>query len=158
MTKEHEIELQNKNPNLLETLFGTTGSGIECGDGWYWLLDKTLMMIFNISYGCVFPLRVHQIRSSQGVLKIYFSNMAEYKEFDEERGKRIQAVTDFAQLLSNSICERCGKIEKIGSAFDGAFYFTRCRECFAGDYTLRTFRDKTGTQDKGEIETMSETD
>ena len=74
--------------------------GIECGDGWYELVDATLTAIEThcASMGSSLP-AITQIKEKFGLLRIYFA------PWDEA----IRSILDSAEQKSAAVCERCGR-------------------------------------------------
>ena len=81
--------------------------GFECGDGWFTLIDnlcKSLMWDgFNHEnkYVREDPPTVVQVKEKYGTLRFYADG----------RNEKDAAIIGFAELLSGSICEKCGAME-----------------------------------------------
>tara|TARA_Y100000310_G_scaffold203351_1_gene203569 strand:+ start:3334 stop:3774 length:441 start_codon:yes stop_codon:yes gene_type:complete len=79
--------------------------GIDCGDGWYWLLDMLC--------GCIQSYidnnsEVHQVEASQ--VKQKFGGLRFYTEGGDEN---TCGTIELAEHMSYHICERCGSTECI---------------------------------------------
>ncbi len=93
--------------------------GIECGDGWYWLLDNLCnhlqSHIDNNGYGQIEAL---QVKEKFGGLRFYTKGA----------DRRQNACIRFAERLSMGICESCGLIGSVTQAKSGLIT-TRCKQC-----------------------------
>ena len=101
-------KLIDKYPILLENL----SFGIECGNGWFSLLDRLCEDIIKIDGTCV----ATQIKEKYGTLRFYvdFAN-------DE-----VYDLIDKAEEESISICEECGEI---GQMTGTTWLKTLCKKC-----------------------------
>jgi ribosomal protein L40E len=70
--------------------------GIECGDGWYWLIDELCAELWIKDP----DLQIVQIKEKCGTLRFYVES-ASPEQF---------AIIDFAENLSSVICEKCGQM------------------------------------------------
>lgn len=108
MTEEKELELlkkykwlERKDSNTSFHLFG-----IECGDGWYFLLDDLLFNIDRVLTGdpkLAEDFMVSQIKEKFGGLRFYY-----YGGNDE-----IDEIVSAAEKRAETICEGCGKNGKV---------------------------------------------
>ena len=103
--------------------------GIECGDGWFAIVDRLSrvcedeisMLISNgVVKGC-WP-RVAQIKEKMGGLRFYINGSVS----SELRQKILQAETDEGESFCT--CERCGKPGKLR---EGSWRRTYCDNCNA---------------------------
>jgi hypothetical protein len=76
--------------------------GIECGDGWYWLINELCAALqyetdtFNAP-----QVQFSQIKEKFGELRIYT---------DSNDNAVQKGQMDFAEDLSTTICENCGQM------------------------------------------------
>jgi hypothetical protein len=122
----------------------TMGRGFECGNGWYALIDAACVVVMRRYENEVLAYRaavragedvaliersrllleaaerdvpaVLQVKEKLGSLRIYFDG----------GGERARAASEFAEHLSESVCELCGCGGKLSS--DGGWMRTRCEE------------------------------
>ena len=100
--------LLNKYPKLL----GDLSFGIECGDGWFDLIDKLCEDILKVDTTTV----ATQVKEKFGSLRFYVSS-AEDEVFD---------LIDKAENASEEICEECGAPGKT----EGKMWLkTLCKKC-----------------------------
>lgn len=109
MTDEHEkylFETYASLFNLKETaMYPIAMFGIECGDGWFKLLDMLMRSIqshIECNKDCP-PVRVHQIKEKFGGLRFYYDGGDDI----------VHGMTTFAENLSYCICETCGSSENV---------------------------------------------
>lgn len=119
MKRELTEKLRNKYPSIFKDLYGDYRKtcmawGIECGDGWYDIIDKCCAKILELD-----PERlVHavQIKEKFGTLRFYLN------EYNDD----IYKVIEEATLQSSKTCEVCGKP---GHQEGGSWIITLCDEC-----------------------------
>lgn len=97
--------------------------GIECGDGWYWLIDKLCSNLqFNIdnnSHTGTYPqIEAVQVKEKFGSLRFYVGPASSEQH----------AVIRFVESLSEEICENCGSLEEV-SQTKGGWIQTLCKKC-----------------------------
>lgn len=102
--------------------------GIECGDGWFWLLDNLMSSILNYQKwnkkeGEKF-IRVKQIKEKFGGLCFYFDGGNEV----------IRGMVWLAEHQSRKICEYCGSIENVGKT--QGWISVMCKTCYEKDTKL----------------------
>ncbi len=86
--------------------------GIECGSGWYDLIDHMMQEISDLKIeGFYFT----QIKEKFGTLRVYTS------VYDE----RVEGILAKYEQLSSTTCEVCGKF---GTINDGGWLSVRCDE------------------------------
>ena len=86
----------------LDTAIGDRG--IECGDGWYDLIDETLTAIETPCAACGSNLpAITQIKEKFGLRRVYF------RPWDDA----IRPILDAAEQKSATCCEKCGRSGKI---------------------------------------------
>lgn len=103
MTPERENALYSTHPRLLVHRPGRGQHlpmhfGIQCGDGWWHLVDRLLNRAQVHADERGFQPVVLQIKEKQGALRVYWRDADEF----------IRGMTWFAEDLSASICEVCG--------------------------------------------------
>ena len=94
--------------------------GIECGNGWYWLLDNLMDTIKHYSKDNDVPLiNITQIKEKYGGL-----------DFNYHGGDRlIFGIVWLAESMSRKICEYCGTNKNVGMT--QGWNSTICGECHA---------------------------
>ena len=98
--------------------------GIECGDGWFMLIDSLCNHLqFNIDNNNHIEAYKTQIEATQ--VKEKFGGL----RFYEQGGSDVQcAAISFAENLSFKICEQCGSTKDVSQPKDG-WITTLCEEC-----------------------------
>jgi len=138
MKKELQDELFKKYPKIFaqKDLPATKSCmcfGLECGDGWHWLIDNLCEAIqFEIDQKAVFiennksnpevdlenqQIEVAQVKEKFGALCFYATNTTTHA----------RNIIDFAEGLSNSICEICGSTKDVTQT--KGWVKTLCKEC-----------------------------
>ena len=112
MKKELELKLVKNYSQLLKDHDGdpkVTGLawGMECGDGWYYIIDEALHLINQV---CIKfeheDIAVAQIKEKYGQLRIYMT----YGECsNDDVWMMIECITEAALQKSRSCCELTGK-------------------------------------------------
>ena len=94
--------------------------GIDCADGWYWLLDALCSHLqFDIDNNNEKQLETTQVKEKFGTLRFYVNHSTEKQ----------QSVINFAEMLSSSICEECGTTKQNVKLRKGSWVRTLCSEC-----------------------------
>lgn len=93
--------------------------GIECGKGWYWLLDNLMDSITSYckNNNKEFP-KVVQIKEKFGGLRFYAN----------DTDSNIDGMIWFAEDLSYNICENCGSTDNVEQT-KGGWISTLCETC-----------------------------
>jgi hypothetical protein len=79
--------------------------GIECGDGWFTLLDTLMGRIKSYcKYQKVEPINIQQVKEKLGTLRFYYTGGDEY----------IGGIVSMAEHMSSNICEECGTTLDVG--------------------------------------------
>lgn len=128
MTKELQDKLFEKYPKIfrqkdLDMKQTAMCWGIECRDGWYWLIDNLCKHLqFNIDHnshtGKYPQLEATQVKEKLGGLRFYAVN-----DSTEQAD-----VIHFAEELSYSICEVCGSLDEVEQNKTG-WIQTLCKNC-----------------------------
>jgi hypothetical protein len=115
MNKELELKLVEKYPNILFDYGGDMKKtcmhwGMECGDGWYDLLNDLLEKLDYISKHSGVQVVADQIKEKFGTLRFYYSTIIK-TDFNVEPvvDKIISDVVAAAERQSAYICEKSGK-------------------------------------------------
>lgn len=107
MKKTMQDKLYADYPELFRQFKGdkssySLGFGIECGDGWYWLIDRLCKCIQNyIAENNKTQVEVVQIKEKNGGLRFY----------TEHLDNIVWGMIWFAEQLSHTICESCGSTD-----------------------------------------------
>ena len=117
MNQDKEDKLYNKYPEMLAGMkMGPEDSclsfGIECGDGWYNLVDYLLSAIHERQP----EVKIEQIKEKFGSLRVYI---------DSGSGDVFDLI-DAAEAISARTCELCGEP---GETTRGPWIVTRCDKC-----------------------------
>lgn len=92
--------------------------GIECGDGWFWLVDNLCKCIYSYLKQNKLPMiTVDQVKEKFGGLRFYYSGGDDL----------VFGMTWLAEHLSYGICEFCGTTENIGQT--SGWITTMCEKC-----------------------------
>jgi len=111
MNKELELKLVEKYPKILQDYGGDKMKtcmawGMECGDGWYDLLDDLLAKLDYLSNLSGVQVVADQIKEKYGTLRFYYHKVGgDYKLLDYI----IDNIIDMAEKRSANICEKTGK-------------------------------------------------
>lgn len=87
--------------------------GIECGDGWYWLIDE---LCAELSTYNLVP-EIVQIKEKFGTLRFYVESATEEQDI----------LIAFAENLSAVICENCGQMG--ATQTEKGYVNTLCERC-----------------------------
>ena len=109
MSPELEKKLLDKYPKLFSS---KQFWGVECGDGWYDILDHLCGSLITYTYGDE-EIYVDQVKEKFGRLRFYLS-----KEDDVMHG-----MVSMAEHMSGRICETCGNR---GETRGGSWMVTLC--------------------------------
>lgn len=92
--------------------------GFECGDGWYWLIDKLCSQLQWDTDKNNYPqVKALQVKEKFGTLSFYTIN----------GNKEQNAMISLAGSMSAYICETCGKTKNIGKTT--GWISVRCKKC-----------------------------
>jgi len=91
--------------------------GIECGDGWFNLIDRLCAYLqWGIDKEDELQIEAVQVKEKFGGLRFYIGGASDKQH----------EVISFAEYLSNSICEWCGRP---GKQEGGGWVITLCKDC-----------------------------
>lgn len=134
MNKELDKKLCEKYPLLFKNRYGDMKEtlmcwGFECGDGWYPLLNALCRKLMwdgrdhEHKWVRQDPPVVVQVKEKFGGLRFYVDSSTDIDD----------AIIEFAELLSYSICENCGSMKDVSQT--KGWIKTRCLSCHqeAGD-------------------------
>jgi len=97
--------------------------GIDCGDGWYWLIDRLCAAIQNhIDHG---EGKIEQVEAAQ--VKEKFGTLRFYVDGGDEL---VSSIISYSEYLSGSICEVCGATDGASTNRQG-WMKTLCTGCRA---------------------------
>lgn len=116
MTQAEEDYFKKRYPHLFKDMDGDPyrtcmGRGIECGDGWFDILDKLCAAITSIDKKAYFS----QIKEKYGILTIYMDDASDATE----------ALVGLAEQQSEKTCEICGNP---GILYTKGWCMVRCDE------------------------------
>jgi len=109
--------------------------GIECGDGWYELLDNLCKELEAIHIATGIKTEAVQVKEKYGTLRFYHTTIL-FSSFFQKLFRRqpaktwddiIDAVVDKAESKSAVTCEVCGDWGSL--CYKGYWYATRCESC-----------------------------
>ena len=142
---ERDLDLQNKYPKILKYLGGdptktcmsSEHGGISIGDGWIPLIEKLFDFCqFQHDSNGYPQIVADQIKEKFGTLRFYY-HFEDCDSDQAENGKRFNRTEDlldgacrFAEVMSSTICEQCGKPASLTS---GGWRVVRCQECLEKD-------------------------
>jgi hypothetical protein len=93
--------------------------GMECGDGWYWLIDNLCKQLqWDIDKNGQEQLEAVQVKEKYGSLRFYTDHSSDTQE----------AMITLAEALSNEICETCGSTANIIQT--EGWIKTLCTDCY----------------------------
>lgn len=93
--------------------------GIDCGDGWYWLIDNLCRSLQSyIDHKKCEQLEATQVKEKFGRLRFYTTPIDDF----------LRGQIRFAEHLSLSICEECGSTEDVAQTTESSIK-TRCKKC-----------------------------
>lgn len=132
MNKELELKLVEKYPTILKDYGGDKQKtcmhfGMECGDGWYDLLDDLLSKLDYLSKNSGVQVITDQIKEKFGTLRFYYSTVVKTDlNLDIIVSKIVDDVVSVAERQSAYICEKTGEDGVICSRLN--WLKTLCKE------------------------------
>ena len=128
MNPELDVKLCDKYPAIFRDRHGDIQSscmpwGFECGDGWYWLIDRLCGCVqsytkANSRLNDIPQVVATQVKEKFGGLRFYYGGG------DEVIGGMIW----LAENMSYHICEQCGSTHNVTQS-NGGWTYTRCEKC-----------------------------
>jgi hypothetical protein len=92
--------------------------GLDCGDGWYNIIDKMCGLIaWDIEHNKMPEVVATQVKEKFGTLSFYFYG----------GDKRTSGIVSMAEQMSGVMCEECGNPGEIVKI--GGWVYTRCEKC-----------------------------
>lgn len=110
MEKEKSDALVKKYPRLLK---GLRQGRVECGDGWYDIVERTLARLDNVKT---------KVDPGFVIIKEKFFELRIQGRFHDDLSQQIIAE---AELESHAVCDKCGA-SKVKSATAGDVYLSSC--------------------------------
>jgi len=106
--------------------------GIECGKGWYPLIQPVVDYIdeYNSTRESDKQIRITQVKEKYGTLRIYTNFYT----------PELQELIDNAELESEKVCEFCGSREHLGTTLE--WYITICYDCMKARVNRRGIPSK----------------
>ena len=124
MRKELQDKLCKKYPKIFEEVGKSPQEscmawGLDCGDGWYWLIDNLCENLqFNTDKNDEPQVVASQVKEKFGGLRFYVNGASD----------RQYSYISFAESLSFKICEQCGSFEGVTTEGPG-WIKSLCQEC-----------------------------
>ena len=87
--------------------------GLCIGEGWYDLLIP--IIVYSELYGCT----IGTVKEKFGALRVYSNKSDEV----------LEKLIDWAEEMSQHVCENCGTMKNVTCAPIGSWYLTLCEEC-----------------------------
>ena len=140
MRAELENELTKKYPKILKDMYKAPEEtcmafGIECGDGWYDLIENLLKDLqWNTDKNNYPQVIALQIKEKYGSLRFYFTTeeTENSKKVDADRKQynigKIDGMIQFAETMSNIICEKCGNKGE-NKNWSTGWFSSMCESC-----------------------------
>ncbi len=104
--------------------------GLECGNGWYDLIDKLCGQLqFNTDNNNYPQVEAVQVKEKYGSLRFYYNAILTNKDdkYLERKYGFIAGLVSFAEYYSEFICEHCGSTENITQT--KGWISTLCEKC-----------------------------
>ncbi len=126
MKPELQNKLQEKYPDILPGMWGDprkTGMafGIECGDGWYDILDELMGKIKEVD---------PEGKTAATQIKEKFGSLRFYYFYEGENHDEVNDLIVAAEAKSEGTCENCGKPGRMRS--HNSWVVTLCDGCESG--------------------------
>ena len=155
MSPELEHELVTKYPNIFHDYAGDRENnlmafGMECGDGWYDIIDNLCHVIqsevdfVNEHYSVSFRCEAVQVKEKYGTLRFYIHFFYGEKLSDEQMDRVnmsmniIHGAITMAERMSSRSCGTCGAKSTLS---DDIFPKNECDGCFALHSDILSNRD-----------------
>jgi len=109
--------------------------GIDCGDGWYWLLDQLCHTIQNYLKHNT-HLKLPQLEATQ--VKEKYGGLRFYTNYSD---RLIDGMIWLAESMSYHICESCGSTDNV--RLTKGWIKARCADCMQKENTNATHSTRT---------------
>ena len=138
MKKELQEKLFNKYPLIFQqkdlSMKETAMCwGIDCFDGWFFLLDQLCNSIQNYidlnKHLNIEQVQTTQVKEKFGTLNFYYQG----------GDKHIDGMVHMIESMSYYSCEKCGSTENIGQT--KGWIFTLCKDCSLKDEKYKTWKE-----------------
>ncbi len=97
--------------------------GIECGDGWFDLINQLCVMLDNVIQNeTQLTIKATQIKEKFGTLRFYYNISREYPYVD--------GIVAAFEHISSFICEECGHPGFLHKTKNG-WFVTICQDCIS---------------------------
>lgn len=131
MNPEKEEKLVEKYPKIFKDVHDRKGPreslmcfGMECGDGWYEVLDELCSDISKVTD----TVRATQVKEKYGRLEFYYRGEAgEAGNMTGKEWRMVSWLVDRANVKSVYTCEECGEPGYLRCS--GHWFYTACDEC-----------------------------
>jgi len=103
--------------------------GIECGDGWFKILDILCSQLQWDADRNKYPqVEAVQVKEKFGLLNFYYNSIPNEKDkYLERHFGAIDGAVSFAEYLSENTCEHCGSMENVTQT--KGWVVTLCEKC-----------------------------
>jgi hypothetical protein len=92
--------------------------GVECGDGWYLIIDLLCRLLqWDIDRNGHPQIEATQVKEKFGGLRFYTNHADEYQS----------GMISYVSQLSNYICEQCGSTDEVSQT--KGYIITLCKKC-----------------------------
>ena len=135
MRKDLDEKLCAKYPKIFADRHGDMREtlmcwGFDCGDGWYWLIDKLCSNLQwntdkNNRDGNYPQVVAVQVKEKFGTLRFYVDSATPEQH----------AVISFVESLSYSVCESCGTTKNLGTT--SGWIRVLCEDCSKEQKNIR---------------------
>lgn len=130
MKNQLEKQLLEMYPKIFKNLYDENSCmkyGIECGDGWYDLIETLCHSLQWYADKNGYPQVIaDQIKEKFGGLRFYIHYDEPYDPM-VEKYRYLEGMIHFAEQMSFQICEKCG--EKGKTINTGCWSSTSCEKC-----------------------------
>jgi len=102
--------------------------GLECGDGWYKLIDILCSNLqWNTDRNKYPQVEAVQVKEKFGTLRFYYSILPSEEEYRENHCGVHEGMISMVEYLSAFVCEFCGSTEEITQT--KGWISTLCKKC-----------------------------
>lgn len=101
--------------------------GLECGDGWFKLLDTLMNQIKTYcKWSKIEPIKIKQIKEKFGMLSFYYDGGDDY----------IRGLVNMTEAMSRKTCEYCGTMDNMGRTKYG-WLRNICQGCHSKNFRTK---------------------